>query len=477
MRLGIFALVGAFVLCAPAFAEPQFDSKPWLEDLAQAREAFTTKYANLEWAVFDREADLPALFADAQKRVEAAQSETDARAAFDRLARRLGDGHVGFRWQSHSGGKGEGAPCADYDASIVSAPMVARVKGYQPVVAARSSVFPIGMIAMGGHRIGVIRIGLFEPQGYPEICRAALTRLSIPADQPCDDACSQRIGDFANKELSDDFMAQLEALIAARPDLLLVDITRNGGGSEWAEAVARMLTSIRITSERLMFVRGEHWVKHFAEIEADLREAAKNASPDDRARLLKWAEEADAKKRIAATPCDSAPLWQRKLSGCSWLGEGFPTTGFLASADPSALRGKSWAAEAFTPMEFDYREGIWRGPLIVAVDGGTGSAAEEFAATLQDNRAALIVGEPTVGAGCGHTDGGTPTMLKNSRAILELPDCARIRADGSNEVRGIRPDVLVGWRVKDGPGRRAEDFSAALAGIIREAEIRQKPSR
>jgi len=62
--------------------------------LAQTREVFSTKYANLEWAVFDREANLTELFADTQKRIEAAQSETDARTAFDRLARRLGDGHV-----------------------------------------------------------------------------------------------------------------------------------------------------------------------------------------------------------------------------------------------------------------------------------------------------------------------------------------------------------------------------------------------
>jgi len=38
-----------------------------------------------------------------------------------------------------------------------------------------------------------------------------------------------------NKVFSDDFIVQLEALKAAKPDVLLVDITRNGGGSEWAE--------------------------------------------------------------------------------------------------------------------------------------------------------------------------------------------------------------------------------------------------
>jgi C-terminal processing protease CtpA/Prc len=121
-------------------------------------------------------------------------------------------------------------------------------------------------------------------------------------------------------------------------------------------------------------------------------------------------------------------------------------------------------------MEYPYREGIWAGPLIVLMDSGTGSASEEFAAELQDNRAALIVGEPTAGAGCGHTDGGTPTRLKNSKAVLEVPDCARMRADGTNEVRGILPDVLVGWRKSDGQNLRAAALLPKLSEAIAQAQ-------
>jgi hypothetical protein len=473
-RFALLVLTFISVLTAPSFAgTAPFDPKPWLEDLAQTREVFSTKYANLEWAVFDREANLPALFADTQKRIEAAQSETDARAAFDRLARKLGDGHVGFHWPASGTTRADASaplPCSGYNPSMVSTPIVARVAFYQAIDAKRSDLFPIGLMRVGKHTMGVIRIGLFTAQGYPELCKAALAALSIPVDKPCDDACSQRLDDYAGKDFNDAFIAQLETLNAAKPDMLLVDLTRNGGGSEWAEAAARMLTPVRLKSERLMFVRGEHWVKRFAEMENDLRSSAEAASTTDRAQLLELAKQVAQEKRVAERPCDSAPLWEGNHSQCSWLGNGFSMTGLLASADPETLRGKPWAAEVFTPMEFSYREGIWHGPLIVAVDNGTGSAAEEFAATLQDNHAALIVGEPTVGAGCGHTDGGTPTTLKNSHAVLEVPDCARIRADGTNEVRGIRPDVLVGWRSTDGPSRRAEDFAQALPRIVEASE-------
>src|SRR5438046_10350956 len=80
-------------------ASPAFDPKPWLDDLDQAQHVFVTKYANLEWAVFIREADLPRLFADTAQRIKSATNDADARAAFERLARRLGDGHVEFKWK------------------------------------------------------------------------------------------------------------------------------------------------------------------------------------------------------------------------------------------------------------------------------------------------------------------------------------------------------------------------------------------
>jgi C-terminal processing protease CtpA/Prc len=99
---------------------------------------------------------------------------------------------------------------------------------------------------------------------------------------------------------------------------------------------------------------------------------------------------------------------------------------------------------------------------LVLTDQETWSAAEQFAALLQDNRAALIVGARTGGSGCGHSWGGTPTRLPNSGATLTLPDCARLRADGSNEVSGVVPDHLLAWRANDGRAFRARMLEAAL---------------
>ena len=128
---------------------------------------------------------------------------------------------------------------------------------------------------------------------------------------------------------------------------------------------------------------------------------------------------------------------------------------------------------AFSPSQYPYHDGVWDGPLIILVDQETWSAAEEFAAVLQDNKVAAVVGARTGGAGCGFTNGGTPTLLKNSGAVLKLPDCLRLRADGSNEVRGIIPDEPVALRADEGRHFRAKLIAEKLLSAISRAKALQ----
>jgi hypothetical protein len=257
--------------------------------------------------------------------------------------------------------------------------------------------------------------------------------------------------------------------------VLLIDIADNGGGTEWAEAVARMVTPLRLKSERVDFVRGSEWADSFAHDEAALRQFANKANAKDRDFLLHLADRIEAKRQIALTPCDSAPLWRGNHPTCSWLGEGFYGSGYIADADPAALSGKRWAPLVFTPMEVAYQEGVWRGPLIVLINRNTGSAASEFAAVLKDNHAALLVGEPADG-GCGHTLDSAPIRLKHSGAIFEIPDCARFRADGSNEITGVEPDILVGFTATDGPHARAQRFAKVLPAAVTALRTMTVPS-
>jgi hypothetical protein len=482
MTVRSFARTAAliFVVATGFAAAPAFDSKPWLDDFAQVRTALIAFYANLDWAVTDRGADLPALYNETAARIQAAQNDGEARAAFERFGRRIGDGHIAFRWKQ----SGSPAPATNaapdfchalgYDVAMFGAPLAAYAPGYRALATPQSAEFPAGLIDVAGHRVGILKIGLFEPQGTPALCDAAVKALAVPADKPCDDACATRISRWAHNRMTQDLAAQLRALKAAGAQVMVVDIANNGGGSEWAEAAARMMTPMRLTAERTAFPRTPGWVAAWQEQETDLRKYAADANGGDKALLLSLADQVHARAMAAATQCDGGALWRGESGGCHWLLDGFYGSGLLASADPATLRGKPFAETLYSPMQYPFEEGVWRGPLIVLVDRNSYSAAEEFAAELQDNHAAIIIGEPTAGAGCGHMLEGAAVTLKNSGAVLEMPDCARLRADGSNEIQGVEPDVLVGFTPRDGASLKGRRFLAKLGEAIALAQRQRR---
>jgi len=48
-----------------------------------------------------------------------------------------------------------------------------------------------------------------------------------------------------------------------------------------------------------------------------------------------------------------------------------------------------------------------------------------------------------------------------------MADCVEVRADGSNAVAGIMPDLLVPWRNDDAPAQRAKRVADALNDVVR----------
>lgn len=88
-------------------------------------------------------------------------------------------------------------------------------------------------------------------------------------------------------------------------------------------------------------------------------------------------------------------------------------------------------------------------PVFVLVNRLTASASELLAAVLQDNHAATVVGERTLGAGCGYTNGGIPLRLAHSGLKVAVPDCARFRLDGRDETEGVVPDRALSWTAED----------------------------
>lgn len=249
---------------------------------------------------------------------------------------------------------------------------------------------------------------------------------------------------------------RIEGLQRAGATAIVVDLTGNGGGTDWVEPAARVLTPVPLRSPRLAFLRHPHWSNQLRQrlddIEADLRDGGEPRSVLEQAAVTIRAAMAEASK-----PCDRSGVWTGSRSDCSLvMTEGLHSTGVLAYAKPGmfkeTLRSRG---TLFHPSQYVYREGLNRLPLFIITDGGTASASELFVASLRDNDAAHIIGTSTLGAGCGHTNGGIAAQLKHSGAAVKLPDCIRLRADGTNEVVGIIPDVLVPWRTRDSQYQRA----------------------
>ena len=100
----------------------------------------------------------------------------------------------------------------------------------------------------------------------------------------------------------------------------------------------------------------------------------------------------------------------------------------------------------------------YAGRLAVLVDAGTGSAAEIFAAVMQDQERAVVVGRRTAGAVLASTfhrlpDGG---RLQLSREDYLAPKGRRL------EGAGVAPDVVVPLTLADLRAGRDPDVAAAL---------------
>lgn len=92
----------------------------------------------------------------------------------------------------------------------------------------------------------------------------------------------------------------------------------------------------------------------------------------------------------------------------------------------------------------------YSGPLTVLVNGGSASASELFAATMQDYNRALIVGTTTYGKASGQSF--YPLFInqnyKTPYASVKITGSVLYRLDGSShQAEGVTPDIIIadGW--------------------------------
>jgi Peptidase family S41 len=458
---------------APTDAADAFDPAPWTADFEQIVGEMSSHYANLESAVTERKMDLPALKRRTEQRLAAAGSEAAAKRAIESFLNAFGDGHVQIRWAAPAQAPSTAATAAPvcnrlgYENATIGGVRFETLPEFAAVAGDEARFFPGGVLRLGaGRAVGTLRIELFAETAYLAACEPQAAALGLAPSAPCDERCEYRVQLAVGDELARLLARRARALRAAGATELLVDITGNGGGSNWVDAAMRVLAPKPVAAERFGFVRHPHWVRQLQNRLRAVREDLASTTDAGQRALLRSAETVYAKALDEAQRrCDVSDLWAGgPAPACSMIVKDvLVATGALPYAAAGSLAGIRAHDVVFTPSRYRYEESANALPLSVVVDFGTGSAAEEFAATLQDDRAARIVGEATGGSGCGYTNGGIVATLTRSKAVLKLPDCVRFRADGTNEVAGVVPDRMVPFGTRDSPYQRARKVMRALA--------------
>ena len=152
--------------------------------------------------------------------------------------------------------------------------------------------------------------------------------------------------------------------------------------------------------------------------------------------------------------------------GCARLADVGFASGVVASAAEAPIPDPAVARHVYWPVRVAGLAGAWGGPLYVLTNGTTYSAAEMFAAVLQNNRAAKVIGVASGGDGCGFMVDTDPLTLPHLGLRLRMSNCVRLRADGSDEVAGVAPDLPVLPREGESARARAVRLAAAIAGDL-----------
>ena len=439
---GVAALLGGgWVLNDRA----SFDRAYWLADYEQLRSATEQSYANLRWSRTSKQVDLVALNANTLRELQRATSNSAARRALANFVRGFNDGHLRiettppkplavvlnlFQRDSETGPLDFAAAPAEACGALGFGRKQHElsVTGATPL---HQNTFASGLLTTpGGRQFGVIRIPLFQQREYGATCETAWESFRKGRSGSCDETCQEQFEAYAKQEIAQALADDANALLKRGAETVIIDLTANGGGTEWAEYAAAALSAQPLRPNGTAFVRGRHWLQHFDE---DLRTAAGTARGD----LL-------AMRDSASRMCDLSALWTDP------------------QAQPSCWNDVRLSPAVHTAEQHTYAR-PYRGRLLIMTDQHTASASEQFAAILVDNGIAKTIGERTMGVGCGYTNGGNPTTLKHSGLVIRMPDCVRLRADGGNEFEGIRPDYPVPWGGDEGAKTRA--LLTALEGL------------
>lgn len=312
-----------------------FDREHWQADYVQLREHLGATYANLLWAREEGGLDLVALDRRTREALDDAGTDRQARAAIADFLAAFDDGHLRIHriklskrieawWAGLGQETGEPielrsqtpaeAACAalgfgSRDGSF--SPELALAEGFSALPGEDNAFEAATLELPGGKRWGLLRIHSFDERAMLPACRRAWPRFAERIDGVCDEDCRD---EFSYGAVPDQLLAELTARIeqlqGAGIDALLVDIMHNGGGTDWVDPAARLLTDVPMVCPRLTFIRHPHWSERLRarlgaverDLEAQMPDADRWLLVDAQARIGRLLEQAEAR-------CDLSGVW------------------------------------------------------------------------------------------------------------------------------------------------------------------------
>ncbi len=461
MRLALS--IALSLLVADGASAQAFDREAWRQDYAQLKEELVARYANLAWkASPSGGVDLPALDRKTNAALAAAGDDGAATDAIRAFILGFHDGHLSEI--SHLAPAT--APSAEPERATLDpqAPVAGcaalgyastgavafslpfeGLPGFRLVSDGLASTFRAGLVDRSGVRIGVIRIQNFTARAFPAACLHAWADLRRAGRA----ITRQEVRDATRLRWFQDMAEAVQLLHAAGATALLLDIGNDSGGDDSGDWAARLFTDRPVQSARLMMADAPESSGYFDEQIEGID--ALPAAPRTAAAKAALAEArvffARQKAALGTRHCDLSWAWstQRAWSptSCDRLLAAGYAGGYAAGLPRGAMGDREAAMALASSAEVEPFYGSWTGPTYVLADRRSYSSAEMFAALMQDNRIAKIVGARTGGDGCGFMTDGEPIVLRHSRLRFRVPNCMRLRADGSNEEAGIAPDIAV----------------------------------
>lgn len=240
VRLGPRAwLIGLTAAATAASADiPAYDSGAWRSDFERLKADMAQGYANLDWIAGRRGLDLAALARETRREIESAESDRAAAQALGRFIDAFGDPHL--QLSDRAEGEGTGSAATDPPVSGCAAGgyregrhefrfPVGRLPAWRPVAGGN---FPAGLTGS----TGVLRLAELGENQYLSACIARFR---------------PGIGERAlqlevRTALQAELRARLAQLRRAGAKRLVVDLTRNGGGSEWAKEAVPLFTARKL---------------------------------------------------------------------------------------------------------------------------------------------------------------------------------------------------------------------------------------